>query len=393
MSTLTPHKLEDLPDDIDDERLLPTIRVTSKSWRTWRRRAIVLALVFGAMAMVWFGTDQLSYLHKVNPPGDPLAADVFEVAPDDDLDAVSEKLETAGFIVDAGMFVRYVGEEGGLVPIPGFYTIRPRDHMGNILAVLRTPPNETYFKITFPEGFTTRQIAERIASEVGSINVDGFVTAAGLATNSSSVRSKYQPEGSTSLEGLLFPDTYLIAGDSTPDQVLREMVSLMERVGTQEGLDEASVLVGRSPYEVLIVASIIEREAKLDEDRDLIARVIYNRLDKGMPLEVDATLFYGQDPDTPFAELKAMDTPYNTYLHVGLPPTPIANPGRASIAAALDPAPNPSISDPRCAEITDPGECRYFYYVLADEEGRHVFAVTLDQHLANVQAAIESGVL
>jgi UPF0755 protein len=311
----------------------------------------------------------------------------------DDLASVASNLEASGFIVDDGVFVRYTREKGGLDPIPGFYTIRPRDHMGNILAILRTPPNETYFKITFPEGLTTRQFAERIASEVGSISVDGFVTAAGLGADGSSVRSRFQPEGSTSLEGLLFPDTYLIAGDSTPDQVLREMVSLMERVGTQEGLDESSVLVGRSPYEVLIVASIIEREAKLDEDRDLIARVIYNRLDKGMPLEVDAALYYGQNPDTSFAQLKALDTPYNTYLHVGLPPTPIANPGRASIAAALDPAPNPSLGDPRCAEITDPEQCRYFYYVLADEEGRHVFAVTLDQHLANVQAAIESGVL
>jgi UPF0755 protein len=152
-------------------------------------------------------------------------------------------------------------------------------------------------------------------------------------------------------------------------------------------------LVGRSPYEVLIIASMIEREAKLDEDRDKIARVIYNRLELGMPLEIDATLFYRQNAERPFLELKALETPYNTYLNTGLPPTPIANPGRESIAAALDPAPNPTAGDPICAEFIDPGQCRYLYYVLADEDGRHIFAATLEQHLANVQKSIEAGVL
>lgn len=379
------------PDEAD--QLVPQLRVTSPAWKMWRPRIIWFSLAVIVVGMIWYGTDQISYLHKVNPPGDPLAADVFQIREGDDLNAIASNLKSKGFIVDAGVFLRYVDGEGGLEPIPGYYTMRPRDHMGNLLAVLRTPPNETYFKITFPEGFTVEQMGERISSEVGSISLPDFLAASGAEQLPSTVRSKYQPDAVSSLEGLLFPDTYLVAGDSTPDQVLREMVALMERVGTQEGLDGSIELVGRTPYEVLIVASIIEREAKLDEDRGLIARVIYNRLDKGMPLEVDATLFYGQDPETPFAQLKLIDTPYNTYLHAGLPPTPISNPGRASIAAALDPAPNPSLADPRCAQIAEPDDCRYFYYVLADEEGRHVFAVTLEQHLANVQAAIESGVL
>lgn len=113
-----------------------------------------------------------------------------------------------------------------------------------------------------------------------------------------------------------------------------------------------------------------------------------------MPLQIDATLYYQQDGDTPFSELRDTNTPYNTYLHTGLPPTPqyIANPGRASIRATLRPAADPSLGDPLCVGIPA-GGCHYLYYVLADEDGRHVFAVTIEQHEANVQAAREKGLL
>jgi UPF0755 protein len=120
----------------------------------------------------------------------------------------------------------------------------------------------------------------------------------------------------------------------------------MERVGRQEGLESAQDKVGLSPYEVLIVASMIEREAKVAEDRAKIARVIYNRLRRDMELQIDATVRYQQPTDLPFTELVAIDTPYNSYLYKGLPPTPIANPGRASIAAAMNPAPNPDLPEP-----------------------------------------------
>ena len=138
---------------------------------------------------------------------------------------------------------------------------------------------------------------------------------------------------------------------------------------------------------------MIEREAKVDDDRAKIARVIYNRLYLGMELGIDATLYYGQPADTPFSELKALDSPYNTYLRTGLPPTPIAAPGRASIEAAMNPAPNPSLGDPLCADLPDGVPCVYLYYVIADEEGRHVFAATLEQHEANVEAARQKGLL
>ena len=101
----------------------------------------------------------------------------------------------------------------------------------------------------------------------------------------------------------------------------------------------------------------------------------------------------GIDPELPFSELRQIDTPYNTYMRPGLPPTPIANPGRASIQAALNPAPNPSAGDPICAELADPTKCAYLYYVIADEDGGHVFASELWQQDRNVELARQAGLL
>ncbi len=124
----------------------------------------------------------------------------------------------------------------------------------------------------------------------------------------------------------------------------------------------------------------------------MIARVILNRLELGMPLQIDATLFYGQNPNLSFTTLKNLPSPYNTYLNLGLPPTPIANPGRASIAAVVNPAPDPPAGGAECQGLPKE-QCRWLYYVLADEDGGHAFSVTLEQHEANIAVAREAGLL
>ena len=377
-----------------EHRVLPSIVVRSFPNK---RIANIVALLFIAVlvaGVVGYGAHKYWYLQQVNPSGQADASELFQVTENDDLSTLSKRLKIEGFIVNDSVFRSYVSSEGGLEIIPGYYTLRPQDHMGNILRVLRTPPNDTLSKVTFPEGFTLAQIAERLNQGVPSIDEEDFLAKTGDAElTTSAVRSVYQPDSVTSLEGLLFPDTYLISGDKSATQVAQEMLKLMERVGRQEGLDDSLNLVGRSPYEVLIIASIIEREAKVPQDRPKIARVIYNRLTLGMPLEIDATLFYKQNSELSFPALKAIDTPFNTYLYTGLPPTPISNPGRDSIAAALSPAPNPSAGNTLCREIQDGSPCIYLYYVLSDKDGNHKFAATFSQHQANVQAAIIAGVL
>ena len=377
-----------------EHRVLPSIVVRSFPNK---RIANIVALLFIAVlvaGVVGYGAHKYWYLQQVNPSGQADASELFQVTENDDLSTLSKRLKIEGFIVNDSVFRSYASSEGGLEIIPGYYTLRPQDHMGNILRVLRTPPNDTLSKVTFPEGFTLAQIAERLNQGVPSIDAEDFLAKTGDAElTTSAVRSVYQPDSVTSLEGLLFPDTYLISGDKSATQVAQEMLKLMERVGRQEGLDDSLNLVGRSPYEVLIIASIIEREAKVPQDRPKIARVIYNRLTLGMPLEIDATLFYKQNSELSFPALKAIDTPFNTYLYTGLPPTPISNPGRDSIAAALSPAPNPSAGNTLCREIQDGSPCIYLYYVLSDKDGNHKFAATFSQHQANVQAAIIAGVL
>jgi UPF0755 protein len=371
--------------DVTDAVVLERPR---RQWRGFRWVAYLVGVCL-LVALLVVGGVGFWYVREVNPAGDPSDPITFTVEPDDDLDSIAERLLERGFIVNAGLFEWYVERNGGLEVVPGYYELRTSDHMGNILRVLRTPPGQTFTRVTFPEGYTLTRMATRLNERVPRITTDEFLQAA----TDGSVRSALQPEGVTSMEGLLFPDTFEVSNDETARQVVKRMSDLMERVGRQLDIEARAAKLGLTPYQVLTVASMIEREAKIDDDRAQIARVIYNRLYIQMPLQIDATLYYGQDPDTPFDELKALDTPYNTYKYPGLPPTPIANPGRASIEAALAPAPNPGIGDPVCQGIPDDFPCIYLYYVLIDDTGRHAFAVTLEQHEANIERAREAGVL
>ena len=300
-------------------------------------------------------------------------------------------MQDRGLITNARVFRFYVDHNGGLALTPGDYELRPRDHIGNVMRVLRTPPSLTYTKVTFPEGFTLEKMSQRLSAKLPRTDPLAFMT----AVTDGSIKSPVpgQPEGLTSLEGLLFPDTYQISADESPGHVAQRMVDLMDLVLRQEDVVAKAYPEQLTAYQVLIIASMIEREAKVDEDRPKIARVILNRLSLGMPLQIDATLLYGQPADASPTALSLVDTPYNTYMHTGLPPTPIANPGRASIQAVVNPAPDPSQGDPICVALPVPTDCHYLYYVVADEDGRHVFAATNEQHDINVQHARDLGLL
>lgn len=356
-------------------------------WAVWVSFALVTVLVLVVGYVGWW------YLERVQPEVEgPAETVLFTVRESDDLDRVAARLQARGLVEDASVFTWYVDQKGGLELTPGFYELRTGAHIGDILAGLRTPPGETYQRVTFPEGFTIEQIANRLADEQPQLDAERFLEAARAA----SIPDAYlRPNGETSIEGLLFPDTYQISNADNEAQVIERMVGLMERVAiNQEDLVEGAAALGRTPYEVLIIASMIEKEAKLDVDRPKIARVIYNRLYIGMPLQIDATLLYGQPRGASPSALAEIDGPYNTYTRDGLPPTPIANPGRASIRAALHPASNPPPGDPVCRDLPDPTvNCLYLYYVLANEDGGHAFAATLEQHNANVRAARAAGLL
>ncbi len=337
------------------------------------------------------------YIRQANAPGDVGGPVEFVIAEGEDLQALSERLEDEGIVENAAFFERYVADHGGLEVTPGYYRLPTGDHVGNVLARLRTSPEETFIEITFPEGFTLQQIAARLANELPQLSVEEFMAAA----NDPTIPAAFRPAGVTSMEGLLFPATYRVFNADSERQVITRMAEQMERVGAQEEIAAGPVGISPeyTPYEILVIASMIEREAKTDEDRPLVARVIYNRLANTYPLQIDATLLYNAPPelvdaeDIDFDALRAIDTPWNTYIHTG-PARRLRSPtpgGRRSRPPCI-PAPNPSPGNALCTGLPA-NQCMWLFYVVKDEQGNHAFAVTQDQHDANVQRARDAGLL
>ena len=373
-------RVNDVPEDAL-ESTPPELRHLRGVTRTV---AIVVAsslLLLGALG--WWAVGVL------NPSGTPGVAVNFTVNEGDTVSSVASRLEEAGVISNATIFRWYVSTKGAISLTPGYYALKPRDNAGDIVEALSTPPAQTFISVTFPEGMTIAQMAQRLSEKMTFMKSEDFLAAA----NSPETASTLRPKSVSSLEGLLFPDTYQISGDDTESRVVARLASMMERVARQVDLAAGAKARGFSQYEVLIIASLIEREAKVAGDRSKIAQVIYNRLAKKMKLEIDASVKYGQDPAMTWTEMKATDTPYNTYINAGLPPTPIANPGKASIQAALAPFGTPPASDAACVGLPVGVKCEYLYYVLADEAGGHVFATTYDQHLVNVEKSKVAGLL
>ncbi len=215
--------------------------------------------------------------------------------------------------------------------------------------------------ITVPEGFTFRQIADLIASK-------GFAERESVVAVADSNQFAYDflqeaPARENRLEGFLFPDTYLVDRGTGAKQILDLMLRRFSQELTPQLRQRATELNLTIP-ELVTVASLVEREAKLAKDRPLIAGVIYNRLARGMPLQVDATIQYALGQPKPRLTLDDLkiESPYNTYLHSGLPPGPIASSGTSALQAAANPAHHD-----------------YLFYVL-NTDGSHIFSKTLAEH-------------
>ncbi len=337
-----------------------------------RRWPIVLALVLvvGVMAA---GVAAVWVQRRIDPPGGPgqrVSVTVDRGATTAD---VAELLADEGVVSDARIFRYYLRVRGGGPFQAGSYRLRRNSSMGDVRTALEEGPRLAFTDVTVPEGKWVSDVDEIVAE------VPGFDAAAFTAeVESGVVRSLYQPQDGTSLEGLLFPDTYRVDENEDEQAVLARMVSTLDTMATDLGYADAAARVGREPYEVLIVASLIEAEAKVDGDRAKISRVIYNRLEQGIPLGIDATVYYAlqrRGGSLTRSDL-AVESPYNTRVNAGLPPTPIGLPGRASLEAAINPEPGP-----------------WLYYVLADEEGNHAFSESYEEFQSNVAAARRNGLI
>lgn len=243
----------------------------------------------------------------------------------------------------------------------GEYSLSPSMSMEDMMKVLITGKSKTV-RFTIPEGYDIKRTTEKLASE-GLINADAF------AKEIESGQFNYKflesaPAGANRLEGYLFPETYDIYTTANEHDVINTMLSQFDKVFTEEYYARAKEL-GMSVNEIITLASIIEREAQVPEDRPIIASVFYNRLKIDMPLQSCATVQYILGEQKPVLSIKdtKIESPYNTYLNAGLPPGPIASPGADSIKAALYPA-----------------ETDYLFF-LAKGDGSHAFSATYEQFL------------
>jgi peptidoglycan lytic transglycosylase G len=335
--------------------------------RTFIALGIVLLpiiLVLGAGA--WF-------LYQLDPPGDPGKRISVDVPRRTGNAAIGDLLEDKGVIGSSQAFQIYVGVTRAGPFDPGRYKMRENLGVRDAVSTLKSGPAKgAEFQLMLPPGLTLAEVADRVGTLRGHTR-DAFLQVA----QSGVVRSKYQPPDVTSLEGLVYPDTYFVSKDETDEHILAHLVSAFDQKADAIGLSAPNA-AGLSPYQTIVTASLIEREAKLDEDRPLISAVIHNRLAAGVLLQIDATVCFAKGGCTrsPTAADLALDSPYNTYKVAGLPPTPISSVTLKSLQAAQNPAPEP-----------------YLYYVLSDKNGKHKFATTQEEHQRNVEEARQKGLL
>ena len=337
-----------------------------------RRVALLVALIL-FLGVAGAAAGGANYYRTCSGPAEgakrPLTFTVEEGATGQEVvDELHERgvIPCGGFV--GSLLLRGTGEADRIRA--GEYQLTTGLSLEQAITILTTPPPEVpTVELVVPEGYRLTQIADEVEDDLG-IPARRFLAE---VTSGRYTLPPYLPESAESPEGFLFPKSYeFVEKGLTARAVARRMLEQFGREAAKLPFDRVEGL-DVSAYQLVIIASMIEEEARVQKDRPLIAGVIYNRLRLGMALGIDATLLY--DDPTPDGQLSSSDlesnSPYNTRIHVGLPPTPIASPGLASLRAALTPA------------HTD-----YLYYVLCGADGHHRFAKTNAEHVRNVDECL-----
>jgi len=325
---------------------------------------LLLVAIWATMQAIQWGREQL------DPPGEQGAAINLTLPPGITTKGISDLLEDYGVVPDARAYEWYVRLKGAPLFQAGDYTFHTNSAVWEVLEVLKDGPRYVEqtlrIRVTIPEGLTVRQIINEIDT-IEDMPFSGAEFEAEMRMQH--VVSNYAPSPSAMpsgaiepYEGLLFPDTYYLGPDSTPEELLTQMVTRFDQILTKLGYAASPQTVGLTPYETVVLASLIEREARIGSERAKISRVIHNRLAADWYLGIDASIVYiTGDNELTLSDLQ-MESPFNSRLSKGLPPTPIAAPGEASLEAAMGPVPG-----------------QWMYYVLADAEGRHNFSVSSEE--------------
>jgi UPF0755 protein len=332
-------------------------------------RLLRVLLVLAAAVLTVLALGALWLDRQLNPPAHPGRMVDVSIPTGSSTARIGQILVQHGVVPSAFWFRLYVRLHARGAFDAGVYALPRTDSYAD--AARRLRGSELTQSLTVPEGFTVSQIAQRVGTLPGHSSAH-FLTLA----DSGRIRSPYEPAASNNLEGLLFPDTYRVTVGESDNQILTQMIDRFDQVATRIGLSRAPGTVGVSAYQAVVVASLVEREAKLAPDRPLVAEVVYNRLAAGMRLQIDATVLYALGPghSTVSSQDLKVQSAYNTYLVTGLPPGPIANPGLAALEAALNPA-----------------KGNYLYYVVVEPDGQEAFSPTLTGQEANIALARSRG--
>ena len=336
---------------------------TARRVRRNRRRFVIVAGIAGAVALLLIAA-MAWFVWQLNPPGGEGERVVVEVQPGWGAKEVGDELERVGVIGSSLAFQLWTRISGDAIGA-GSYALRTNMGVDDALDALDPGGADAgagQLRLLLPPGLTMAQIADRVGALPGH-DRDAF-----LATASSGVvRSKYQPADVMSLEGLTWPDTYFVSEDQSDEDILHMIVAEFDEHADAVGLGVTNT-AGLTPYEAIVSASLIQGEAA-EPDQAAVSGVIVNRLGRGMPLQIDATLCYakGGCPPVPSNADKQIDSPYNTYRVGGLPPTPILTVTEPALRAALAPASH-----------------AYLYYVTGDD-GTTRFAETLQGHEQNIR--------
>jgi UPF0755 protein len=317
--------------------------------------ALPVAAVFAGRA--WYAAS----LRPVQPDTAGRGGENFKVEEKATAGEIGRDLHDAGLIRSARAFAIYCRLSGVSSRLhSGMYRFSPAMTVPEIATAL-AEGKISAIRLTIPEGWTIRQIAEHL-ERLHFCKAADFIAAA----RPYAVKGKvsFRPPAVDTLEGYLFPATYVFNFGLPLEDAVTQMAREFDTEFLSRNLDEVK-RSGLTLQQIVTLASLVEREARLDEERPIIAGVLMNRLRTGMKLQCDATVQYAlpeHKSRLTYDDLK-VQSPYNTYLHKGLPPGPIANPGLASLEAALRPARTP-----------------YLYYV-AKGDGGHIFTKTYEEHL------------
>jgi UPF0755 protein len=292
---------------------------------------------------------------------------IFEISKGEGSSEIAEKLVAANLITGKAYFYYYLKTHDLTSNIlPGKYELNNGMTIPDIIITITNKKNilPGYIEITFPEGLTIKQMADKISAN--GLDGQGFLALAQKPAQNITTKFEYLKEVK-SLEGYLFPDTYFFAKDINAEGMILKMLNNFDNKLDTDLLQEITKQK-KTVAEIITLASIVEKEVSLDSDRAVVAGLFWNRLAEGQALQSDATLSYllgDTISQHTLAETK-IDSPYNTYLKKGLPPGPICNPGLAAIKATIFP------------EKTD-----FFYFLSDPKTGKTIFAKSFSEHVEN----------